>query len=183
MNTNRILTVAGCFIGIIITWSVLPGGPLLSMFCMVLFGVGIYNAYLIYKHNREKESMRYNFNSDFKTTFQPPKPMNRYNNPQKFKYVLIGTVIAMVVLSRVMAPVAYFFFTVGDNLNFTYTASPYIIWSVFGVFIGAVYGGFVAYKKFRLKFLYVLYPFMALVLLITILVIHQIYFKSHDYLL
>jgi len=75
----------------------------------------------------------------------------------------------------------FIFFSVGDNLNFTYRASPFIIWAVYGAFAGAIYGGFIATKKFRLKPVFIVYPICALILLLIILIIYNANFKSHNY--
>lgn len=97
------------------------------------------------------------------------------------KKALIIIIAGALILFRVTGPLAYYIFSVGDNLNLTYQASPYIIWGIYGAFAGAIFGGIIACKKFRLKYIYVFYPFCALLLLLIILVIYNANFKSHHY--
>ena len=182
MNTNRGLVVAGCIVALVVARSVLPDGIVLLLVFSILLGTAIYNGYLLYQDQQQSllisKNIKMNYTDPNRPTFMPVNPVKKHGST---RILLIGLVVGLLVLFRITAPVAFYFFTVGDNLNLTYSGSPYLIWAIYGAFAGAVFGGFIACKKFRLRYIYVLYPVLALLLLLIILVVYNASFKSHNF--
>ncbi|PJJ83513.1 hypothetical protein [Mucilaginibacter auburnensis] len=185
MKTNRILTIAGCLIGVVIARSILPDGFLFSTLIFALLATALYNGYTLYQMQQQEApnpfSPDMNNGTNTRPAWAPSQQANSVSKMLNTKNLLLAVCIASLILYRVTGPIAFYFFSVGDNLNFTYRGNPYIIWTVYGIFAGAIVGGFVAVRKFKLKNIYALYPAFALVLLIVFLVIYNASFKSHDF--
>lgn len=96
--------------------------------------------------------------------------------------VIIGIIAVLAIFTwRFLGGLATYIFEMGDSLNFTYMGSPYIIWAVYGLFLGAIFGAYVAVSKFNLHFKYVLIPIAAFALLLTGLYINNEYVKVRVY--
>lgn len=84
-------------------------------------------------------------------------------------WLLILMVIAFV-LRRILAVVSINSFLFLDNLLYTgESISPWIIWAILGLLLGAVAGAMVALKKYKLAYSSVLIPLAVLVFFLAIL--------------
>lgn len=79
--------------------------------------------------------------------------------------VLALTIFVVYVMRNFLGKLSSFFFVPIDNLLFISNGvPPVLMWMIFGLLVGLVYGSFVAIKKFKLDFKLLIYP--ALILLI-----------------
>lgn len=79
--------------------------------------------------------------------------------------VLALTIFVVYVMRNFLGKLSAFFFVPIDNLLFiSNSVPPVLMWMIFGLLIGLVYGSFISIKKFKLDFKLLIYP--ALVLLI-----------------
>ncbi|MDQ6480682.1 hypothetical protein [Dyadobacter sp. LHD-138] len=84
--------------------------------------------------------------------------------------VLVLTVFVVYVMRNFLGRFSAFFFVPIDNLLFiSHSISPVLMWMIFGLLIGSVYGSFIAIKKYKLDYKLLVYP--ALVLLIGFVLI------------
>ncbi|MEO8763994.1 MAG: SH3 domain-containing protein [Ginsengibacter sp.] len=87
-------------------------------------------------------------------------------------FVLLGIVILyrlIIFLSKFFTYLGFNLFFYIDNLLKFDSANPVILWGIFGLFIGSIFGVIIAIKKYRLSKILVLYPLAVTILGIIIL--------------
>jgi hypothetical protein len=100
-------------------------------------------------------------------------------NNDYIKFIVIGAVLAVLVAHVFFGAVSVYFFSVADNLNLAFLWSPFIIWGILGLFAGATYGGFIAFRKYKLKLIHVLAPALVSVFVVICLFVNNSFFKGH----
>ncbi len=110
----------------------------------------------------------------------PPPSAGSFSHvkSEHMKYLLIGAAILIVIFWHPLATLSVYVFKMGDLLSPSNSMHPVIIWAVLGLFLGMVYGGFIAYLKFRLEVKYILMPLGLLAAVVILLLINHSYFKS-----
>lgn len=182
MKNNNLLIIVGGIIAFIIINEILPYGTPFIVNIVILVLI-VYSCYrLITKSSTTTYgAASTNRPNPFSATPGFSNPKSPSGNSGFIKFLVIAFIIFIIVAQKFLASLAYYLFSVGDNLNFTYNGNPLIIWAVFGVLLGAVYGGIITYKKFRLKVKYALMPAGFSIFIFALLFINNSYFKSHIY--
>lgn len=79
--------------------------------------------------------------------------------------VLALTVFIVYVMRNFLGKLSAFFFIPIDNLLFiSHSIPPVVMWMIFGLLIGLIYGSFVSIKKFKLDYKLLVYPGLALLI-------------------
>lgn len=79
--------------------------------------------------------------------------------------VLALTVFIVYVMRNFLGKLGAFFFVPIDNLLFiSHSIPPVVMWMIFGLLIGLIYGSFVSIKKFKLDYKLLVYPGLALLI-------------------
>jgi hypothetical protein len=97
---------------------------------------------------------------------------------EHYKFLIAGLALLVFLLWKPLSAISAYFFMMGDLMTPTYDIHPVVMWAVLGFFTGMIYGGYIALVKFRLEAKYVLLPAAALVVLVTLLLVHHSYFKA-----
>jgi len=95
-----------------------------------------------------------------------------------YKFLIAGLAVLIYLLWVPVSAISTYIFIMGDLLTPSYDIHPVIMWTVLGLFIGMIYGGYVTYAKFRLEAKYILMPAGAFVVLVILLLIYHSNFKS-----
>ena len=84
------------------------------------------------------------------------------------------------LLRGFLGKVSSFFFVPVDNLLFiSNSIPPVLMWMVFGLLIGLIYGSFVAIKKFKLDYKLLVYPGLALLIGISLILLASFVVKKY----
>lgn len=85
--------------------------------------------------------------------------------------LLLALIIFFVyVLRNFLGRVSSFFFVPIDSLLFiSHSIPPVIMWMLFGLLIGIIYGSFIAIKKYKLDFKLLVYPIGVLVIILGLI--------------
>lgn len=79
--------------------------------------------------------------------------------------VLALTVFIVYVMRNFLGKLSAFFFIPIDNLLFiSHSLPPVVMWMIFGLLIGLVYGSFISIKKYKLDYKLLVYPGLALLI-------------------
>lgn len=79
--------------------------------------------------------------------------------------VLALTVFIVYVMRNFLGKLSAFFFVPIDNLLFiSHSIPPVLMWMIFGLLVGLIYGAFVSIKKFKLDYKLLVYPGLALLI-------------------
>ncbi|CAG5002166.1 hypothetical protein DYBT9275_02825 [Dyadobacter sp. CECT 9275] len=90
-------------------------------------------------------------------------------------------VVLIYILREFLGGLSAFFFVPVDRLLFvTDSISPVIMWMLLGMFIGVVYGSFVAIKKYKLEWKLLFYPIGGLILLINIILLLSFVHRGNE---
>lgn len=83
---------------------------------------------------------------------------------------LFGIAIAYYLVKEYLWQLAAWFFMPMDRLLFiSEHIPPALIWTLFGLLIGAIYGTWVAIRKYQLEYTLLIYPVTALLVTIAII--------------
>ena len=86
--------------------------------------------------------------------------------------VLALTVFIVYVMRNFLGRVSAFFFVPIDNLLFiSHSIPPVLMWMIFGLLIGIVYGSFISIRKYRLDYKLLISPVLALFVGISLILL------------
>ncbi|WP_159477880.1 hypothetical protein [Dyadobacter sp. 3J3] len=86
--------------------------------------------------------------------------------------VLALTVFIVYVMRNFLGSLSAFFFVPMDNLLFiSHSIPPVVMWMIFGLLIGLIYGSFVSIKKFKLDYKLLVYPGLALLIGVSLILL------------
>lgn len=170
----------------IIAFSILSG--LLPHNTWFIFRIGIliaviYACRLAFKHYDKVDKQAINDYLKANNGFPPMTPLPKTDwfkkvKSEHYKFLIAGLAIVVFLLWTPLSAISTYIFMMGDLLTPSYSIHPVIMWAVLGLFLGMIYGGYVAYVKFRLEPKYVLMPAGAFIVLVILLLIHHSYFKD-----
>lgn len=95
--------------------------------------------------------------------------------------VLALGIFVVYVMRNLLGRVSAFFIVPMDNLLFiSHRIPPVLMWMIFGLLVGLVYGSFVAIKKYKLDYKQLIAPVVALIILINLILLSSYFFKSES---
>ncbi|MBE9462236.1 hypothetical protein ACFP1I_13435 [Dyadobacter subterraneus] len=93
--------------------------------------------------------------------------------------VLALTVFVVYVMRNFLGKLSAFFFVPIDNLLFiSHSIPPFLMWMVLGLLIGLIYGSFVSIKKFKLDYKLLVYPGLALLIGVSLILLASFVVKK-----
>ncbi|MCF0059203.1 hypothetical protein [Dyadobacter sp. CY356] len=93
--------------------------------------------------------------------------------------VLVLIVFVVYVMRNFLGRVSAFFFVPIDNLLFiSHSIPPVLMWMIFGLMIGVIYGSFVSIKKFKLDYKLLMYPGLALLIAVSLILLASFVVKK-----
>ena len=98
----------------------------------------------------------------------------------KSVFVVLALVVFIAyVLRGVLGQVSALFLVPVDRLLFiSHSISPVVMWALLGLLIGAVYGSFIAIKKYRLDLKLIAYPIVILLVVMSLIVLGSFILKK-----
>lgn len=93
--------------------------------------------------------------------------------------VLALAAFVVYVMRNFLGKLSAFFFVPIDNLLFiTHSIPPVFMWMVLGLLVGLIYGSFVSIKKFKLDYKLLVYPGLALLIGISLILLASFVVKK-----
>lgn len=93
--------------------------------------------------------------------------------------VLVLIVFVVYVMRNFLGRVSAFFFVPIDNLLFiSHSIPPVLMWMIFGLLVGVIYGSFIAIKKYRLDYKLLISPILALLVGISLILLASFVVKK-----
>jgi len=98
----------------------------------------------------------------------------------KSVFVVLALILFVVyVMRNFLGKLSAFFFVPIDNLLFiSHSVPPVLMWMIFGLLVGGIYGSFVSIKKFKLDYKLLVYPGLVLLIGMSLILIASMVVKK-----
>jgi len=98
----------------------------------------------------------------------------------KSVFVVLALIVFVVyVMRNFLGKLSAFFFVPIDNLLFiSQSIPPVIMWMILGLLVGLIYGSLVSIKKFKLDYKLLVYPGLALLIGVSLILIASFIVKK-----
>jgi hypothetical protein len=100
----------------------------------------------------------------------------------KSVFVVLALILFVVyVMRNFLGRISTFFFVPIDNLLFiSHSIPPVLMWMLFGILFGLIYGSFVSIRKFKLDYKLLVYPGLALLIGVSLILLASIVVKKFN---